>query len=128
MPVSAHNKLGVHSLNPIQHLEPVEHRGIHRIVVYEEDRLLLWNCLCKGVQPYYGISGQQGRRHTHIWAAVAANEFYAALLKIEVLIAKYLYKSVAAALGPFGIVIACHYIIRYGHLVQDGFGKFKLLV
>ena len=70
----------------------------------------------------------QGRRHAHVRPAVATQELDAARLEFELFVAEYLGEGVAAALRPFGVVIARHQPVGIGELVEHGLGHFEFAV
>ena len=72
--------------------------------------------------------GDQGRRHPHIRAAVAAQELDAARLEFEMLVPEHFREGVAAAFRPLGIVVARHDPPGPFQFIHQPLGESDLLV
>ena len=80
------------------------------------------------IQPGQTPVRHHGRSHAHIRAAVAAQELDSALLEVEMLVAEGLFKGIAAALGPLGVVVARHYPVGHAESVQRFLGGIQFAV
>ena len=108
VPVTAEQQLDIALLDRVHQLEIVEDRSVLRIVVHQDHGLFAGQRAGEGIEPRKGFVRNQGRRHAHVRPAVAAQELDAARLEFELFVAEYLGEGVAAALRPFGVVVARH--------------------
>ena len=128
MPVTADQQLDVALFDGVHQLEIIEDRGVLRIVVDQDDGLFPRQGAREGIEPHQALMGNQGRRHPHVRAAVAAQELDAARLEFEMLIAEDLGKGIATTLRPFCIVIAGHEPVGVFQRIEHRLGHRKLSV
>ena len=128
MPVAADQQLDVALFDGVHQLEVIEDGSVLRIVVDQDDGLLLREGFRQGVEPGEAFMRDQRRGHAHVRAAVAAQEFDAPRIEFEVFVAEDLGEGVAAALRPFGVVVARHDPIRMHEFVEQSPREGEFLV
>ena len=126
VPVPADQQLDVPLLQGVHHLEIVEDGGILRIMVHKNDGLILRRGRHDRIEPHQTLVRQQGRRHPHVGTAVAAQELDAACIEFELFITIHPGEGVAAALRPFGVVVARYDPIGMFQPVEHLFGHRNL--
>ena len=119
VPMAADLETGAYPLELAGHIEVVQHRCVLRIVV-DKDRLFTW---FEFFQPFHAFLRDQRRGHPHVRTAVAADETPPFALELVVLVTEHLEEGVAAALGPFGVMVSGHDIVlvpeRIKHLLDS---------